>query len=159
MWEAIEKLVTSGQAWFVLIIVGLVVFATRQGYMKVKTEKVLIGRDSKETEQLIMMKQSDYAHYACKAFEKGIPRFDGYSETLGRLIAEITYDEILRWIMVNHINDSEYYIANKQEAIWNIIVSETVDKKMRSEKFRAIVDDNVEQIIRQLISIREDNMK
>lgn len=159
MWESVERLVASGKGWFVLIIILLVAFATRQGYMKVKTEKILIGRDTSEREQLIRMKQADYAHYACKAFEKEIPRFDGYNENLGRLISEIAYDEVIKWIMANHINDSEYYVANKQEAIWNIIVSETVDKRMRSERFHAVVNENVEQIIKQLISIREDNKK
>lgn len=159
MWESVERLVESGKGWFVLIIIALMVFAIRQGYMKVKTEKILIGRDSSERIQLIMMKQSDYAHYACKAFEKSIPRFEGYDAKLGRLISEIAYDEVVKWIMVNHINDSDYYVANKQEAIWNIIVSETVDERMRSKKFHDIVNENVLQIIEQLISIREENMK
>lgn len=155
MWDSVVKLVDSGKGWFVLIIIFLVVVAVRMGYMKVKTDKILIGRSSGEQERLIMKKQSEYAYYACMAFEKEIPRFDGYDAKLGKLVAEKAYDEIVNWIMINHIDDAPYYICNKQEIIWNIVVNETVDKRMRSEKFRDRVNENVEQIIKQLVTIRD----
>ena len=155
MWESVERLVESGKGWFVLIIIILIFVAIRMGYMKVKTDKILIGKSGGEQERLIMKKQSEYAHYACMAFEKSIPRFDGYDETLGKLIAEKAYDEMVSWIMINHIDDEEYYISNKQEIIWNLFVNETIDKRMRTEKFREKINNNVEQIIKHLVSIRD----
>lgn len=155
MWESVEKLVNSGKGWFVLIIIFLIVLAVRMGYMKVKTDKILIGKTGGETERLIMKKQSEYAHYACMGFEKSIKRFDGYDETLGKLIAEKAYDEVMSWIMVNHIEVAPYYISNKQEIIWNLVVNETVDDRMRTEKFREKVYADVEGIIKQLVAIRD----
>ncbi len=84
MWETVERMVQNGDAWFVLIIIGLIIFAAKQGYMKVRTEKILIGRESSEKERLLMKKQSEYAHTECMAFEKELPRFEGYDETLGQ---------------------------------------------------------------------------
>ena len=155
MWESVERLVETGKGWFVLIIIILIVIAIRMGYMKVKTDKILIGKSGGEAERLIMLKQSEYAYYACMAFEKGIPRFDGYDEKLGRLIAEKAYDQMVSFIITNHIVDEPYYIHNKQEIIWNLIVNETIDKRMRTDKFRRMCDDNVEQIIKELVSIRD----
>lgn len=155
MWESVERLVETGKGWFVLIIIFLIVVAVRMGYMKVKTDKILIGKSGGEQMRLTMLKQSDYAYYKCMAFEKQIPRFDGYDDKLGRLIAEKAFDQIVGWIMANHIVTEPYYISNKQEIIWNLIVTETVDKRMRTDKFRHAVDENVEQIIKELVSIRD----
>lgn len=157
MWESVEKLVSSGKGWFVLIIIGLIIFATRQGYMKVKTEKILIGRDSGEKERLLMMKQTEYAETACEAFEKRIPRFNGYDESLGKLISMKAYAEIIRWVMINHIEDNFDYITNKQEIIWNIVSTEVTNDKFRTDKFKAQVYDCIEQIIKRLVQIRENN--
>ena len=155
MWESVERLVNSGKAWFVLIIIFLICLAVKLGYMKVKTDKILIGKNGGEQMRLTMLKQSEYAHFACMSFEKQIPRFDGYDDKLGRLIAEKAFDQIVGWIMANHITTEPYYISNKQEIIWNLIVTETVDKRMRTDKFRHAVDENVEQIIKELVSIRD----
>lgn len=156
MWESVERLVNSGKAWFVLIIIFLICLAVKLGYMKVKTDKILIGKTGGEKMRLVMLKQSEYAYYKCMAFEKQIPRFEGYDEKLGKLIAEKAYDQVLGWIIANHIVTEPYYISNKQDIIWNIVVNETVDKRMRTEKFREKIDENVEQIIKQLVSIRDE---
>jgi hypothetical protein len=61
----------------------------------------------------------------------------------------------MSWIMVNHIEVAPYYISNKQEIIWNLVVNETVDDRMRTEKFREKVYADVEGIIKQLVAIRD----
>ncbi len=159
MWESVIEAMKTGNAWLVLILIAAIVVTAKMGHLKIKTDKILIGKTGGEQERLIMLKQSEYAHYACMAFEKSIPRFEGYDDKLGRLIAEKAYDQIVGWIMVNHIVDEPYYISNKQEIIWNLIVDETVDKRMRSDKFRHHVEENVEQIIKQLVSIRDGERK
>ena len=156
MWESVERLVDSGKAWFVLIIIFLIIIAVRMGYMKVKTDKVLIGRESGEKVRLLMKKQSEYARIACKGFEKRIPRFDGYDNLLGAFVAEKVYDEIVNWIMVNHIEDNQDYIENKQEIVWDIVSAEIVNDKFRSEKFKKSVDSCIEQIIKRLVQMREN---
>ena len=156
MWESVERLVETGKGWFILIIIGLIIFAIRQGYVKVKTEKILLGRDSGEKERLLVKKQIEYAHTTCMAFEKRLPRFEGYNEYLGKYIAELIFDEIVNWITVNHIQNSEDYISIKQAIIWDIIVTNTINDAMKTDKIRKKVYENVEMIIVRLVQIREN---
>jgi uncharacterized membrane protein len=157
MWESVERLVDSGKGWFVLIIILLMIFAIRQGYMKVRTEKILLGRDSGDKERLLIKKQIDFAHGACMAFEKRIPRFEGYNPYIGKYIAELAFDEIVNWITVNHIQDNEDYIEVKQGIIWDIVVTEAINEHIKSEKVRKIVYQHTEDIIKKLVQIREND--
>lgn len=159
MLETVERMVQNGDAWFVLIIVGLIIFAAKQGYMKVRTEKILIGRESSEKERLLMKKQSEYAHSECMAFEKELPRFEGYDETLGQLIAEKVYDEVVNWIMINHIENSEDYIKNKQRIIWNIVTSELISDKLRSKKVKDEIYSHTDSMVKELVKIRTNSNK
>lgn len=155
MWDAIVEAMKTGNGWLIIFLFIMAALTARFGHLKIKTDKILIGKNASEQERLLMKKQSEFAHYACMGFEKEIPRFDGYDETLGKLIAEKAYDEVVSWIMINHIEDAPHYISNKQEIIWNLVINETVDKRMRSDRFKERVFYNVESIIKQLVAIRD----
>lgn len=155
MWDALVEAMRTGNGWLIVLLLFAIILTARFGHLKIKTDKILIGKSAGEQERLVMKKQSEFAHYACMGFEKEIPHFEGYNEILGRLIAEKAYDEIVSWIMINHIVDAPYYISNKQEIIWNLVVNETVDKRMRTDKFKDRVYSNVESIIKQLVAIRD----
>lgn len=156
MWESVERLVQSGKGWFVLIIVCLIIFAVRQGYMKVKTEKIMIGKDCGERERAILKNQIEYAYLMCTGFINEIPRFDGFDEFQAKYIIELCFDKIVEWIYFNHIEVKNGYIENKQDIIWNLIQTNVSHKKLSSDQFRKQVDDKVEHIINHLISIREE---
>jgi hypothetical protein len=156
MWESVERLVESGKGWFVLIIIALMVFAIRQGYMKVKTEKIMIGRDFGERERSILKNQMDYAYRMCTGFINEIPRFEGFDEFRAKYIIELCYDEFVKWININHIENKKGYIENKQDIIWNVIQANVHHKKLTSDQFKKEVDEKVAHIIEQLVSIREE---
>ena len=156
MGEAIKWIFADGQGVWILIAVVLIGVTCKFGHVMIKKDKIIISRDSKEHERLLMMKQKDYAHNACMAFEKRIPRFEGYQVILGKLIAELAYDEIVEWIMTNHIRDDEDYIAMKQNAIWDIITKESVNPKMQEKAFEKEVFKNVETIVKTLVQIRNN---
>ena len=156
MWESVERLVQSGKGWFVLIIIALMVFAIRQGYMKVRTEKILIGRDSGEKERLILKNQLEYAYNMCTGFINDIPRFEGFDDFRAKYILELCYDEMVKWIYFNHIENKAGYIENKQDIIWSLVQANVFHKKLSSEQFRSDVDDKVAHIIEHLVSIREE---
>jgi hypothetical protein len=157
MWDAIVSTVESGQGWLLLAIIVMMAITARMGHLKVKTDKLMIGKDSGDNERLLMKKQTEYAYVTCMGFEKQIPRFDGYNPILGELIVEKVYDEIVSWVMINHIEDSAEYIKNKQKIVWNIVSTETINKKMKNEKFKAQVYDCIEEIIKELVHIRNNH--
>lgn len=159
MWDTIVEAMKTGNGWLIILLFIMVALTARFGHLKIKTDKILIGKVGSEQIRLTMIKQLEYAHYKCMAFEKGIPRFDGYDEKLGKLIAEKAYDEVTSWIVANHITTEPYYIGNKQDIIWSLIVNETVDKRLRSEKFRKESDRHVKELIEQLVVIRDGDGK
>ena len=155
MWESLVDIVKSGQGWLIVLLVVAMVITARMGHLKIKTDKLLIGKESGEQQRLLMKTQTEYAHNACIGFEKRIQRFDGYNSLLGEIIVEKVYDEIVDWIMINHIMDDEDYIETKQEIVWNIVTSETIDDRMRTKKFKEQVYDCIEGIIKRLVQMRE----
>ena len=154
MWDSVVDLVKSGNGWLVVLLIAAVIMTVRMGHLKVKTDKLMIGKESGEKQRLLMKKQTEYAKNACIGFEKRIPRFDGYNQYLGTLIVEKVYDEIVDWIMINHIEDDEDYIESKQEIVWNIVTTETLDDRMRSDKFKKQVYSCIEGIIKRLVQMR-----
>lgn len=156
MVESVERLIQSGKGWFVLAIIFLIIFAVRQGYVKVRTEKMMIGRDCGERERSILKNQIEYAYRMCTGFINEVPRFDGFDEFQAKYIIELCYDELVKWIYFNHIETKNGYIENKQDIVWNIIQTNVSHKKLSSDQFRKKVDDKVAHIIEHLVSIREE---
>lgn len=157
MWDAIVEMFKSGNGIWVILVIALLIVAGRLGLIKIKNDKISFGKWSSENERTIMKKQIEYAQNTCKAFEKRIPRFDGYNEYIGKYIAEKAFDEIVTWIAFNHIQDDEDYIGIKQEMIWNVVTSEIIRDELKSKEFRRQVDKSVEQIIKRLVQIRVNN--
>ena len=121
MWEAIVSAFRDGNGWLIILMLVLLGVCAKLGLVKIKTDKISVGRDASLAERNLMKKQVEYAYQACKAFEQRIPKFDGYNTYLGKYITEVTFDEIVNWIMFNHIEDTADYIKIKQDIIWNII--------------------------------------
>lgn len=157
MAEMVEEAFANGHAWLGILAILFMGLASYFGVTKFKNDKIIFGKNERDNEQMIMRKQLDYVEVACMAFEKKIPRFDGYNDKLGEVIALKAYAEISKWVTSNHIEKTETYMRTKKELIWNLIVAETVREEMRSDKFKRKVEENVEQIIVALVQIREDN--
>ena len=157
MWEAIIDMFKNGQGIWVIIVFTLLIVAGYLGLVKIKSDKIIFGKGEADRERMIMKKQYEYARNTCEAFEKRIPRFEGYKVELGELISEKALDEIVNWIMFNHIEDSDDYISIKQELIWNVVCKESVDKRIQSDKFKETIYKNVEQVVKRLVQIRHND--
>lgn len=167
----IDNITTSLQSdngWIIailiVIIVVLVIIGARNGLIKIKTNKVQVGLDAdaiKESTHQIITHQKDWVKIAVSAFNNKIPEPDEYNKFRGMFILEKCLNEIDDWITLNHIEDKKNYIELKQELIWNLILSYTEKKELRSEKFKKEVFDYVEYIIKNLVRIRKqyDNIE
>lgn len=156
MWETVMKLVEAGDAWLILVIIALVIFAVRQGYLKVKSDKITLGRDSSENERTIIKNQIDYARWFVESFEKEIPTYDGYDVYHGKYIIEVIYDEVVKWVTLNHIQPTQSYIKIKQKTVWAIVQTMTTEEIMRSSEFKKKVYKSTEELIKELVNIREE---
>ena len=157
MWETVGNVLTSGNGVFIaLIVAGLVALCIRNGALKIKTDKVQIGTNAQERERTIMRNQIEWCRLSTSAFEKKMAKFDGYDEYRGKYIAERTFDEMISWIIFNHIENTPAYIEIKQQIVWNLVQSLTERKEFQSERFKKNVYAFVESTIENLVAIRNE---
>lgn len=158
--EVIRDILTSSNGVLIAVLfVVLVVICIKYGNIKIKTDKVKIGTDSGELERAIMRNQKEWCKLSLEAFERSMPKFDGYNQDRGTLIVEKVYDEMIDWIMLNHIRTEKKYIEAKQTKVWNIVQKWAVNDEVRTEAFRERVDKKVKEVIKMMVEIREDYCK
>ena len=160
MWKAIQEILTSSNGsiiaiLFVLVVV-LVIGCAKLGLIKIQTDKISVGNNASDVERTIVRNQIEWCKTSIYAYEKQIPRFEGYDEYLGKYIGELVFDEIVKWIVLNHIEDKKTYIGIKQEIVWNIIQARVKDDNMRTDEFKDFVYRYVEHVIKNLVSIRNE---
>lgn len=160
MWESISSVLTSGNAVAVLLtlIVLIIILAilAKKGIFQFNGKGVTIGDN--EDERAVIRQQTEWSQLFIQSMRQ-LPIFDG-SDTYHTLyILEKAFDEVLSWIVFNHISDSENYISIKQEKIWNLIQTLVEDKKFTTEEFKQTIYDNTEVLIKRLVHIRKNYRK
>lgn len=160
MWESIGNVLTSGNAVAVLLtlIVLIIILAilAKKGIFQFNGKGVTIGDN--EDERAVIRQQTEWSQLFVQSMRQ-LPIFEG-SDTYHTLyILEKAFDEILNWIVFNHISDSENYISIKQEKVWNLIQTLVNDKKFTTEEFKQIIYDNTEILIKRLVYIRKNYRK
>lgn len=160
MWESISNVLTSGNAVAVLLtlIVLIIILAilAKKGIFQFNGKGVTIGDN--EDERAVIRQQTEWSQLFVQSMRQ-LPIFEG-SDTYHTLyILEKAFDEVLSWIVFNHISDSENYISIKQEKIWNLIQTLVIDKKFTTEEFKQIIYDNTETLIKRLVHIRKNYRK
>lgn len=157
MWDVIGQVLTSSNGIIIaILLIIVVVIATKYGLIKVKTDKVTIGRESSENERVIIRQQNEYVEWATTAFERQIPKFEGYDRKRGELIVALIRLEINNWITQNHIKTTSRYVTLKQDQVWNIVQANTIAEAMEGDEFHEQVNTVVEQIITALVAIRKE---
>lgn len=160
MWESIGNVLTSNNAVAVLITLLILVIVAavlaKVGIFQFKGKGVTIGGD--EDERAIIRQQTEWTQLFIQSMQQ-LPIFEG-SDTYHTLyILEKVFDEVLNWVVFNHISDSENYISIKQEKIWNLIQTLVTDKKFTSTEFKQVIYDNTEVLIKRLVYIRKNYRK
>ena len=157
MWESISKVLTSPNAFVVLIFlafVSVILFIlVKSGVLKISTSAVQLG--SGDLERNIIRQQLDYVSLHLKGLEAKLDKPEGYNEYLGKLIIEKVFDEYVNWITFNHINKSPAYVEIKQERVVSLIRQYTIKDEFRSEEFEELIRKDTKEVIEALIRIRE----
>ena len=157
MWETIEQVLISGNAWVVLILfifLGFILLLlSRNGLLQIDTGNIQIGAATGERE--IIRQQVEWTRLHYEGLENSMAKPEGYDHWRGRYIAERLIDEVVDWIVYNHINNSRQYIEIKQDKIINILRKYTVKEEFTSEEFENSMRKDTENCIKKLIQIRE----
>ena len=155
MWQAIEKILLSDNSsivlFFLVIIILLLAHFSKKGVFKWHTERLTIG--ASENERAIIRQQVEWAELEIESLAS-MEIFSHVDEWRTKYILEKMFDEILQWIIFNHIKDSPEYISIKQEKIWNMTQTLVVREEFRSDEFKDFIYKEVDKIIKRLIFLR-----
>lgn len=158
MWETIKDVLTSGNAWFILIflvvviVIGLIL--GRIGLIKVNTKHVQIGSEQMQRE--LVRRQVETAYTFVMSLEgKIITEGSTYDRYLTKYILERVYDKVIEWIIFNHITTNQLYVQDKQENIENLVYTMVVDDDFKTPEFKRRMDNWVKELIEQLVQVKE----
>lgn len=155
MWQAIEKILLSENSatvlFFLVIIILLLAHLSNKGVFKWHTEKLTIG--ASENERAIIRQQVEWTELEIESLAS-MEIFNHVDEWRTKYILEKIFDEVLQWIIFNHIKDSPEYISIKQEKIWNMTQTLVVREEFRSDAFKDFIYKEVDKIIKRLIFLR-----
>lgn len=155
MWQAIEKILLSDNSatvlFFLVIIILLLAHLSNKGVFKWHTEKLTIG--ASENERAIIRQQVEWTELEIESLATA-EIFSHVDEWRTKYILEKLFDEVLQWIIFNHIKDSPEYISIKQEKIWNMTQTLVIREEFRSDEFKDFIYKEVDKIIKRLIFLR-----
>ena len=146
---------------FAIIIIALIVVLIKTGLLKFKGNGFQVGHDDKTRE--ILRRQIEYADVSCKIFTDkliaSMPHIIEICEQfLLRYLNEKIYNEVVHWIVINHIAVDEFYIKNKQMIMYSIITEVLSINNLASDfsdEFKKLIDSESDLIIRNLVNIRD----
>lgn len=160
MWDAIKDVLVSDNAPLTiacfLIIILIFAIMVRGGLFRLNIKGVNIGSD--EDERAIIRQQIEWAQLFIQAFQKQ-PIFEGYDTYCTLYVLEKVFDEVLSWIVFNHISTGENYISIKQEKLWNLVQTLVADPRFSSDEFKHLIYTNTSVIINRLVYIRRNYRK
>lgn len=158
MWETIKEILLSGNAWFILIFIFLVLIIValfvKKGTIKVNTKHIQIGNEL--TQRELIRRQVETAHTFIMSLEGKIvcdtSKYNGY---LTKYILERVYDKVIEWIIFNHITTNQLYIQDKQESICNLVYTMNVNDDFKTPEFKNRMCNWVKELIEQLVQVKE----
>ena len=158
MWDAIAKILTNSNALLVLIFLSMfvviLIILAMSGLVRIDTGSFKMGADNKERD--IIRQQVEWSHSYIMGIESELSANNNeLDEYLAKYILEVIFDEIIAWVVFNHINLESDYINIKQEKIKSIIKTMNVKPQYQSKDFFKKTDRWTEEIIRKLVKIRE----
>lgn len=157
MWGAISQVLTSANAWEVLIFLAvIVIFAivlVKSGTVAINTKHLRIGKAEKERE--IIRRQVEAAHDFIMSIEGKIPEKPEYGGYFTKYILERVYDKVIEWVMFNHITDTPMYVQDKQATICNLVYTFSISEEYKTPEFKNRMCNWTAELITRLVRTRE----
>lgn len=160
MWQAISNVLTSKNAsnilWSIIIAILIAAIMTKTGMLKIKTKHV--SMTASDLERTVIREQCDWVHTYIKGLEGKIVLMENdqnYNEYFVKYILECIYDEVVKWITFNHIQNTDSYIHTKQMKITSLVYSFNLQEQFKNKEFTLHMHAWVKEAIEELIKIRE----
>ena len=160
MWESIRDVLVSSNAIAVLIsiivLILIVAFLAKKGIFQLNVHGVQVGGN--EDERAVIRQQTEWSELFIQSM-RHLPMLSAYDNYHTLYVLEKVFDEVLSWIVFNHISDSENYISIKQEKVWNLIQTLVTEQDLLTEEFRDVIYENTSKMIKRLVCIRKNYHK
>ena len=158
MWETISTVLTSANAWQVLIFLAIAVFIfvilVKGGVIAIKTKHFRIGQA--EIERETIRRQVEAAHDFIMSIEGKInadtSHYNGY---FTKFILERVYDKAIEWIMFNHISNTPMYVQDKQDTVCNLVYTYDIGDEFKTPEFKKRMCNWTQELIAKLVQTRE----
>lgn len=158
MWETIGTVLTSANAWQVLIFLAIAVFIfvilVKGGVIAIKTKHFRIGQA--EIERETIRRQVEAAHDFIMSIEGKInadtSHYNGY---FIKFILERVYDKAIEWIMFNHISNMPMYVQDKQDTVCNLVYTFDIGDEFKTPEFKKRMCNWTQELIAKLVQTRE----
>lgn len=158
MWETISTVLTSANAWQVLIFLAIAVFIfvilVKGGVIAIKTKHFRIGQA--EIERETIRRQVEAAHDFIMSIEGKInadtSHYNGY---FIKFILERVYDKAIEWIMFNHISNMPMYVQDKQDTVCNLVYTFDIGDEFKTPEFKKRMCNWTQELITKLVQTRE----
>lgn len=158
MWETISTVLTSANAWQVLIFLAVAVFIfvilVKGGVIAIKTKHFRIGQA--EIERETIRRQVEAAHDFIMSIEGKInadtSHYNGY---FTKFILERVYDKAIEWIMFNHISNTPMYVQDKQDTVCNLVYTFDIGDEFKTPEFKKRMCNWTQELIAKLVQTRE----
>ena len=150
-------LMNSPNGTMVLCFAGaalvLAMFMSKKGLLGVHTKYVTLGATSRE--DTIKDNQMENAYLFITGLEAFISADNTkYSCFKTKWILEKIYDEVVTWIMHNHIRTDDVYVRQKSDKLRSLIYTLGVEDEFKSPEFAEQMDGWTKELIRRLVSVR-----
>jgi hypothetical protein len=158
VWESISTVLTSANAWQVLVFVAIAVFIfvilVKGGVIAIKTKHFRIGQA--EIERETIRRQVEAAHDFIMSIEGKInadtSHYNGY---FTKFILERVYDKAIEWIMFNHISNTPMYVQDKQDTVCNLVYTFDIGDEFKTPEFKKRMCNWTQELIAKLVQTRE----
>ena len=160
MWDSISQVLISDNGSIVikglLVLAGIACLAIGSGFVRIRTTHVNIGKTPVDVvERTIIRQQKDFAYSFIMSLESKIGSSGKYGGYFMKYVLERTYDEVVDWITLNHINLKPSYINLKQEKICAIVYGHNVSDEFKTPEFKDRMCRWTKELIEKLVRIRE----
>lgn len=105
-----------------------------------------------ELERTIIRAQIEVAEASAEKLIKLLPQ--ELQNWRGKYISEKCFDEMVKAVYLNHIEDTEIYIGIKQDTIKRLVLQLSESEFFKSAEAEQLLDKEVEKLIKRFVEIR-----
>ena len=158
MAEAAATILTSPNALLciggVIAIIILIAYISKQGLLSFKGKGLTVGRDS--IERTVIRQQIEFVRIHTEIMSNQlIHSSKNADEWRIRYLSELIEDVWIDAISFNHITKDTFYIENKFNKVWSIIIKETSTEQFQNDDFKKVIFDTCKEVIEKLVDIKD----